>query len=198
MILFYGDGAAAQAIAEEMKRDEDQKTADQVKKNQEEIATLAISQFEQMATAFGTALVTGEDGWKAFGKAGLSAIAAIVEALADKAAIEAAENLALVLEGDLTKIPAMLQNTAVVGLAYGAAAAIRAIPMAEGGSGKVTKPTLFLAGEAGPESYAFGGANDKAIGKTVVNNFHFNGSPWAIKEAENMVVGAMAKANRGY
>lgn len=31
--------------------------------------------------------------------------------------------------------------------------------MARGGSGVVTKPTLFLAGEAGPESFAFSGAN---------------------------------------
>lgn len=30
--------------------------------------------------------------------------------------------------------------------------------MADGGLGKVTKPTLFLAGEAGPEEYAFSGA----------------------------------------
>jgi hypothetical protein len=31
--------------------------------------------------------------------------------------------------------------------------------MAAGGSGRVTKPTLFLAGEAGPEDVAFSGAN---------------------------------------
>jgi hypothetical protein len=31
--------------------------------------------------------------------------------------------------------------------------------MAEGGVGTVTKPTLFLAGEAGPEQFAFSGAN---------------------------------------
>jgi hypothetical protein len=29
------------------------------------------------------------------------------------------------------------------------------VPMAEGGEGMVTKPTLFLAGEKGPESFAF-------------------------------------------
>ncbi len=33
------------------------------------------------------------------------------------------------------------------------------IPMAGGGSGTVSKPTLFMAGESGPESYAFSGAN---------------------------------------
>jgi hypothetical protein len=35
------------------------------------------------------------------------------------------------------------------------------IPMADGGSGRVTKPTLFLAGEAGPEDVAFSGANKR-------------------------------------
>lgn len=86
-----------------------------------------------------------------------------------------------------------------LGVAQGALVAGQSyVPMAEGGSGRVTKPTLFLAGEAGPESFAFGGANDKALGGTTVNNFTFNGSPWAINEAEAMVVGAMAKANRGY
>lgn len=33
------------------------------------------------------------------------------------------------------------------------------IPMAAGGRGRVTKPTLFLAGEKGPEDVAFSGAN---------------------------------------
>ena len=32
------------------------------------------------------------------------------------------------------------------------------VPMADGGFGRVTRPTLFLAGEAGPEQYAFSGA----------------------------------------
>ena len=35
------------------------------------------------------------------------------------------------------------------------------VPMAAGGIGRVTKPTLFLAGEAGPEEYAFSGANQR-------------------------------------
>ncbi len=33
------------------------------------------------------------------------------------------------------------------------------VPMAAGGSGRVYKPTLFLAGERGPEEFAFSGAN---------------------------------------
>jgi hypothetical protein len=35
---------------------------------------------------------------------------------------------------------------------------------AEGGDYYVTKPTMFLAGEAGPESVSFGGANNKRLG----------------------------------
>ena len=38
------------------------------------------------------------------------------------------------------------------------------IPMADGGSGTVTRPTLFLAGEAGPEQFAFSGANRRFAG----------------------------------
>ena len=37
------------------------------------------------------------------------------------------------------------------------------VPMAEGGAGVVTAPTLFLAGEAGPEAYAFSGAGRTAF-----------------------------------
>lgn len=36
-----------------------------------------------------------------------------------------------------------------------------AVPMAMGGAGRVTKPTLFLAGENGPEDFAFSGANKR-------------------------------------
>lgn len=39
-----------------------------------------------------------------------------------------------------------------------------AIPMAEGGFGTVTRPTLFVAGEKGPEDFAFSGANRKLPG----------------------------------
>lgn len=38
-------------------------------------------------------------------------------------------------------------------------ASLDVVPMASGGRGRVTRPTLFLAGEAGPEDYAFSGAN---------------------------------------
>ncbi len=37
-------------------------------------------------------------------------------------------------------------------------------PMADGGVGRVTGPTLFLAGERGPEDYAFSGAGRSFAG----------------------------------
>jgi hypothetical protein len=190
--LYNRDGEGF-AENEAYKREEDQKTFDQIKANQEKLANVVMSGLTSIGEAFGTALVEGgEEGWKAFGKAGLNAVASVVEAFAAQyAAVAVANAIALNWPG------AALNASAAVGLSV-AAGGIRAIPMAEGGSGRVTKPTLFLAGEAGPESYAFGGANDKAMGKTVVNNFHLYGSPWAIKEAESMVVGAISKANRGY
>jgi hypothetical protein len=42
-----------------------------------------------------------------------------------------------------------------------------AIPMAGGGSGTVTSPTLFMAGESGPEQFAFSGANKSFSGGAV-------------------------------
>lgn len=42
------------------------------------------------------------------------------------------------------------------------------VPMAAGGYGTVTKPTLFLAGEAGPEQVAFSGANKRFAGASQV------------------------------
>lgn len=41
--------------------------------------------------------------------------------------------------------------------------------MAQGGSGTVYKPTLFLAGEAGPEDYAFGKAASQTTSPQIIN-----------------------------
>jgi hypothetical protein len=82
---------------------------------------------------------------------------------------------------------------------YTAAGAIRAIPMAEGGSGIVTKPTLFLAGEAGPEPYAFGGANNKrGMGMGVIINQNIGGSVVTEDYLTDRALQAVALANRGY
>lgn len=52
----------------------------------------------------------------------------------------------------------------------GAAVAASAIPMADGGAGVVTRPTLFLAGERGPEAFAFGDAGvRRPLELTIIN-----------------------------
>jgi hypothetical protein len=157
------------------------------------LAEQTISGVSAMATALIDSLAAGEDGWKAFGKAGLNAIAGVMEAFAAQyAAMAVAE-----LVDPLTMPKGIGHAAAAVGL-YASAAIVRAIPMAEGGSGVVTKPTLFLAGEAGPEPFAFGGANNKRGMGGTINHFQFNGSPFAIKDAEAVVYSAISKANRGY
>ena len=172
-------------------------------KTQQAQADAAMSGYQSMAGALGAALVTGEDGWKAFGRAGLNAVAAVVEAMAIESDVLIAGALAKLLLGDFTKIPGLGAAITASALAHGSAGAIRAIPMAEGGSGIVTKPTLFLAGEAGPEPFAFGGANNKRGmgGTTVVNNTviqNIGGSVIAERRVQSLAMNGMAKAARGY
>lgn len=50
------------------------------------------------------------------------------------------------------------------------------IPMANGGSGRVTRPTLFLAGESGPEDFSFNPVNRGGDGGGVIeNNVYLDG-----------------------
>jgi hypothetical protein len=158
----------------------------------------AIAGYQSMAEALGTALISGEDGWKAFGRAGLNAIAGVIEAMAIESDALIAKATAQALLGDFTKIPGLGAAIAASVAAHSAAGFVRAIPMAEGGSGVATKPTLFLAGEKGPEPYAFGGANNKLGMGTVTQNIYIGGS--VIRESEVGMIGAaqLAKAGRGY
>lgn len=158
----------------------------------------AIAGYQSMAEALGTALISGEDGWKAFGRAGLNAIAGVIEAMAIESDALIAKATAQALLGDFTKIPGLGAAIAASVAAHSAAGFVRAIPMAEGGSGVATKPTLFLAGEKGPEPYAFGGANNKLGMGTVTQNIYIGGS--IIRESEVGMIGAaqLAKAGRGY
>jgi hypothetical protein len=168
---------------------------------QREMESALKSGFSSMSEAFGAAMVLGEDGWKAFGRAGLNAVAAVLEALA---AAKVAEGIA----AGFSVIGAPLApGYFLAGAAlYAAAGATRAIPMAEGGSGTVTKPTLFLAGEAGPESFAFGGANNKLMGgksysTTTVNNTviqNIGGSVIAERQVKSLAMSGLAQASRGY
>ena len=126
------------------------------------------NQFIAAMSQVGAAIASGEEVWKVFARAGLDAIAAIVDALALELGALAVKYTAMSIAGDLSKIPAAVAATlGVAGLAA-TAGAIRAIPLAEGGI--VTKPTMALIGEAGPEAVVplgkMGG------GKTVVINFN--------------------------
>jgi phage-related minor tail protein len=60
----------------------------------------------------------------------------------------AAKNLILVLGGDLSKLPALAMSTAGAAAAYVGAGAVQAL----GDGGIVTRPTLALVGERGPEA----------------------------------------------
>lgn len=62
-------------------------------------------------------------------------------------------NQAISLGGSLPSVP----NT--TGYVEGDQSYPDTYPMAAGGAGMVTRPTLFLAGEGGPEQFAFSGAN---------------------------------------
>jgi len=158
--------------------------------------------YGSMAEALGAAFIAGEEGWKGFGRAGLNAVAAVIEATAmgvDAIISAAVAEAGLGAFWKLPGIPlAMAQSATIHALAGG----VRAIPMAEGGSGIVTKPTLFLAGEAGPEPYAFGGANNKrGMGggntyNTVVQNI--GGSVIAERQVKQLAMSGLAQASRGY
>jgi hypothetical protein len=113
---------------------------------------------------------------------------------------------------EMSKVLATPWMMAVIGglgaVQAGMVASQQYIPMAKGGSGTVTKPTLFLAGEAGPESFAFGGANNKLMGgggrsysTTTVNNTviqNIGGSVIAERQVKSLAMSGLAQASRGY
>jgi hypothetical protein len=173
--------------------------AKEATKAQETLANAYVSAYSSMASALGTALVSGEEGWKAFGKAGLNAIAGIIEAMAQQAVIAGGMALGAAFANPLDggKWAAVAQYAAQVGAAYAVAGAVRAIPMAEGGSGTVSRPTLFLAGERGPEDFSFGPRSKGGLGGvTIIQNI--GGSVIAERALHQMAVGAVARSQRGY
>jgi hypothetical protein len=139
--------------------------------------------------AVGKGLADQEDGFKSFKKVAVAAIAAVIEALSQQLLIE---GMGMMFKNPVAGIGLMAASA----MGFVAAGAVKAIPMAEGGSGVVTKPTLFLAGEKGPEPFAFGGTgNKRGMGG---NTFIFHGSPWAIKEAKAVVMEAINESERGW
>lgn len=144
-----------------------------------DLASVARTSFADVFSALGQDLADSEDGWKNFGKAGLSAIAAIIEAFGSQMAIMATAAWAAVFAGDLSKIPGAVAATAGAATAYTAAGAVRAIPMAEGGY-IPPRPggTLALVGEAGrgeyivPEGKGMGGNINIYVGGSIVTEKH--------------------------
>ena len=69
------------------------------------------------------------------------------------------------------------------GMSFAEAAAAGVIAMASGGDFMVTKPTLFLAGEAGPERATFGGAGGSGgIPPMVFNVTNTGGAPSQLRQ----------------
>jgi hypothetical protein len=70
--------------------------------------------------------------------------------------------------------------------------------MAHGGSGMVSGPTLFLAGEAGPEEYAFSGANKSFSGMSQAPiTINFNGPVFGEEDyIQTRVIDGIAEAIR--
>jgi hypothetical protein len=148
-----------------------------------------------MTQALGMALATGEGYWEAFGKAGLNAVAGMIEAFGQQ----------LALQGAAALIPGIgfnpLAAAGYVSLATGAyatAGLVRAIKMAEGGSGTVSGPTLFLAGEAGKEDFAFSPHRKGGLGGGVTIIQNISGAVWQTQQLESLALGAVVKAQRGF
>ncbi len=123
---------------------------------------LVLSSTGPIFEAFGTALVQGGDAWKAFAKAGVDAIASIVDALSNEALVQSAKEVALALASAASFNPVGAAGHTASAIAWGSAGAlgkvvagvIRAIPMADGGMIPATPGgQLVLAGEAGRNEF---------------------------------------------
>jgi hypothetical protein len=131
---------AAQATEKQMK---------DLEKLSRNVISGTVDAFNEGFKAFGAALVKGEDAnkafWKAFGNAGKEMIAKVLEMFGTEwAQLAVAAALAFDFIG---AIGYGLASAA----AFTGAGIVRAIPMARGGEMTVSRPTHFLAGEAGAE-----------------------------------------------
>ena len=112
---------------------------------------------------------------------------------------EIAINTAVAVSKAIPNVPLMALTAGLGAVQAGMVAATSYVPMAKGGSGTVTKPTLFLAGEAGAEDFAFKPRGKGGMGgKSVVQNFYISGSVVAEKQVMALGVAGIAKASRGY
>jgi len=189
------------AEAADIATESTEKLTDAQKSQNAHEATLAASteaqtklleeSYKNAFAAIGESMVTGQDALKLFAEATKETLAGIVDALGQRMLAEAALNLALG--------PAFWPQAALAGaqaaIAFTAAGAIRAIPMAQGGEGTVNQPTLFLAGEAGAEDFSFTPKNkqqNKKSGNTVINVYG------SVVSERYLTQLASSSADRGY
>jgi hypothetical protein len=104
-------------------------------------------------------LLTDKDGNKIEDLAGAGVTFSTTMTAGFKSVVDAVEKLAAAISGKLGTALASIPTDVSVGVHFNVDDL--SIPdinrMASGGSGRVTRPTLFLAGESGPEDYAFSG-----------------------------------------
>lgn len=158
----------------------------------EAIEGMTRQAMEAFASTFADTMVETGDIWEAFKDAGKEAIATVVEALGHKAIAKAAELFAeSIYPPNPLGLAASAAWTAAATAAYTAAGAIRA--MAEGGI--VTKPTLALIGEKGPEAVVPLG---KGKGATIVNNYNIQGSLIREEDMYRKAIEFQKRVARGY
>ena len=170
-----------------------EKRAEKEMELERKVGQIFTDTYATMAMALGEAMVTGEEGWKSFGIAAMNAYAAVMEAMAKEFTIRASAALLTGRFGQAAGYGVLATS------AYVAAGAVKTLAMAEGGSGTVDKPTLFLAGEAGKEDFAFvphskGGMSGG--GTTIIQNIA--GSIWTTQQLQSLAVGAVRHEGRGF
>ena len=153
----------------------------------ETLEGIATDSLVALSSAFGEALVAGEDVWEALGEAAKNAISTTLEAFAKQFAVEAIAALARL---DPIGAAGFTAASIAAGVAAGAVSAL-----AEGGI--VMRPTVALMGERGPEAVI---PLDRAdnIGSTVNNYYNIRGSYISEKEMAARVAMYNARASRGY
>lgn len=127
-------------------------------------ATAALDLMARAGVAAGDDMIMlGDDGYVALQKIRVSG----------DAAARAVNGLALSAISAFDELTRLSSQTFAVNFQFGAGAPPTSgggggstiVPMAGGGSGRVTRPTLFLAGKDGPEDFAFSGENRRFGGR---------------------------------
>lgn len=166
--------------------------SDKKLKEYEKSASKAVRAVEPFADAIGMMAIDSKKGWDMFKDAAQDAIASVLKMLAEKAFIYAAEKWAEVLGGNLAMIPAALAWSTAGASALVAAGVVKA--MAEGGV--VTKPTMALIGERGPEAVV---PLNKAGGFSQPNIIvHVHGTVMEEEGLARRIGSIVARQQRGY